>query len=82
MSRADLVDLRQRCLDDGCYESTSTLVALLDDAKRNLTDIHIHSLDLAHAFDSVSHEDIVSALDEADLQSGFTVHITEAYSNI
>ncbi|KAI4473651.1 hypothetical protein M0804_015255, partial [Polistes exclamans] len=61
---ADLIDVRQRCMEDGCTENISILASLLDDAKRRLRELHIVSLDCAKAFDSVSQEAIVAVLRE------------------
>ncbi|KAI4472904.1 hypothetical protein M0804_015562 [Polistes exclamans] len=61
---ADLIDVRQRSLEDGCTENISVLASFLDDAKRRLGELHIVSMDCAKAFDSVSQEAITAVLRE------------------
>lgn len=77
---AGLIDVRQRCLEDGCAENIAVLASLLDDAKRRLRELHIVSLDCAKAFDSVSHEAIAVALRENNLPEGMISYITNTYS--
>ena len=55
LMRANLVDERKRGLCDGCAESVIVLATVLKDAKVNLKYAHVASLDIAKAFDSVSH---------------------------
>lgn len=78
---AGLVDVRQRCLDDGCAENVSILAALLDDARTNLREMHVASLDYAKAFDSVSHEAITAVLEKRGLPTGFVRYIARTYEN-
>lgn len=52
---SNVIDERQRCMDDGCSENIAVLAALLDDSRHALKEIHIVGLDVAKAFDSVSH---------------------------
>ena len=73
--------MRQRCLDDGCAENITALAALLHDARSNLREINISSLDYAKAYDSVSHEAISAVLEENGLPPGFIRYVNRVYSN-
>ncbi|KRX46712.1 Retrovirus-related Pol polyprotein from type-2 retrotransposable element R2DM [Trichinella murrelli] len=54
--------LKRWNLKNGIFENTSTLYALLKDAKARSKEICIATLDLAKAFDSVPHSRILRAL--------------------
>jgi len=57
-----IVDLRQRCFDDGCGENVAILAFLLMDARSRCRELHAAFLDFAKAFDCVSHGAIINAL--------------------
>ena len=78
---ANLVDVRQRCLDDGCAENITALAALLYDARANLREINVSSLDYAKAYTSVSHEAISAVLEKNGLPPGFIRYVNRVCSN-
>uniref|UniRef100_A0ABD2XAX0 Reverse transcriptase domain-containing protein n=1 Tax=Trichogramma kaykai TaxID=54128 RepID=A0ABD2XAX0_9HYME len=57
---------------------TSTI---LRDAKSSLKELHVVSLDVAKAFDSVSHHAITSTLKRLGLPSAFVRYIEDTYRN-
>lgn len=81
LRRANLVDERQRCMEDGCAENITVLASLLDDARHSLRELHVVSLDCAKAFDSISHHAIDATLREYGLPAGFVQYIARTYSN-
>lgn len=81
LHEAGLVDDRQRCLDDGCAENIAMLASLLEDSRRNLRELHVASLDLAKAFDSVNHHAITDTLVRRGLSEEFVRYIERAYNN-
>ena len=51
-----LIDHRERALEDGCAENITILLATqLDYARKVGQELHVVSLDVPKAFDSVSH---------------------------
>ncbi|KAG7197097.1 hypothetical protein KM043_012393 [Ampulex compressa] len=79
LGKADLIDERQRGMRDGCAENVLVLSTALRDAKDSLKQLHIASLDVAKAFDSVSHYAITSALRALGLPEFFVRYIATAY---
>lgn len=79
LRESGLVDERQRCFDDGCAENITALAALLDDSRRYLKEVHVASLDVAKAFDSVSQHAICAILGRLGLPAGFTNYMTRTY---
>lgn len=75
-----LVDLRQRCFDDGCGDNVAVLASLLMDARSRRHEFHVASLDFAKAFDSVSHGAIANVMTELGLPRGLTDYITRTYA--
>ncbi|KAI4475198.1 hypothetical protein M0804_014455 [Polistes exclamans] len=76
-----LINVRQRCLEDGCAENITVLASLLDDARRRLRELHIVFLDCAKAFDRVSHEAVKVVLHENNLPEGMINYITSTLCN-
>ncbi|KAL7300075.1 hypothetical protein TKK_0007085 [Trichogramma kaykai] len=81
LMRANLVDERQRGMHDGCAENITVLSTILSDAKSSLKELHVVSLDVAKAFDSVSHHAITSTLKRLGLPSAFVRYIEDTYRN-
>lgn len=77
----DLVDERQRCFDDGCAENVTALAAVLDDSRRRLKEVHVASLDVAKAFDTVSRYAIRAVLGRLRLPAGFNNYMTRTYKD-
>jgi len=75
-----IVDLRQRCFDDGCGENVAVLASLLMDARSRRRELHAASLDFAKAFDSVSHGAITNALAGLGLPHGL-IDIGHTYAH-
>lgn len=75
-----LVDLRQRCFDDGCGDNVAVLASLLMDARFRRRELHVASLDFAKAFDSVSHGAITRALAGLGLPHGLIAYIERSYA--
>lgn len=74
-----LVDLRQRCFDDGCGDSVAVLASLLMDARSRRRELHVASLDFAKAFDSVSHGALSNTLADLGLPHGLIDYIEHIY---
>uniref|UniRef100_A0ABD2W7Y3 Reverse transcriptase domain-containing protein n=1 Tax=Trichogramma kaykai TaxID=54128 RepID=A0ABD2W7Y3_9HYME len=81
LMRANLVDERQRGMHVGCAENITVLSTILRDAKSSLKELHVVSLDVAKAFDSVSHHAITSTLKRLGLPSAFVRYIEDTYRN-
>lgn len=75
-----VVDLRQRCFDDGCGENVAVLASLLSDARFRRREMHVASLDFAKAFDSVSHGAITNALAGLGLPRGLIDYVGQIYA--
>lgn len=75
-----IVDIRQRCFDDGCGENVAVLASLLMDARSCRRELHVASLDFAKAFDSVSHNAITNALAGLGLPHGLINYIGQVYA--
>lgn len=76
-----LIDLRQRCFDDGCSENIAVLSSVILEARTKLRELHIASLDVAKAFDSVSHGAIVSTMEGRGLPVGLVEYISRLYNH-
>lgn len=76
-----LVGEHQRCMDDGCAENITILATAISDARTNLKELHVASLDLQKAYDSVSHHAILAALIEKGLPKWFITYIQNLYQN-
>ena len=79
LMRANLVDERQRGLRDGCAENVIVLATVLKDAKANLKYAHVASLDVAKAFDSVSHHALLDTLRGLGLPGTFVDYMGTVY---
>lgn len=79
LAKANLIDERQRGMHDGCAENVLVLSTALRDAKDSLKQLHVASLDVAKAFDSVSHYAITSALRGLGLPELFVRYISTTY---
>jgi hypothetical protein len=78
--KANLIDERQRGLRDGCAENVIVLSAALKDAKVNLKQLHVYSLDVAKAFDSVSRYGVRSTLRSLGLPESFVGYVDSTYA--
>lgn len=60
VAACDLLDVRQRAFiaADGCAENVAVLSAVLFDARTNRRQLHVITLDVRKAFDTVSHDAI------------------------
>jgi len=76
-----IVDLRQRCFDDGCGENVAVLASLLMDARSRRRELHAASLDFAKAFDSVSHGAIINTLAGLGLLHGLIDYVRHVYAH-
>lgn len=76
-----LSSISQRCFGDGCAENVFVLGSLLrqvrQDPRRGL---HLASLDLAKAYDSVSHAAITHALRSKGLPEGLCSYVEQLYA--
>lgn len=81
MMAARLVDERQRCLEDGCSENIAVLASTISHARCQRRELHVVSLDVAKAFDSVSHQAITSALTEAGVPEVLVRYVETTYRN-
>lgn len=78
---SNLIDARQRCFDDGCAENVAVLAALLYKSRRELKELHVASLDVAKAYDSVSHAAITSVLRSCGVPPGLVSYVHHLYAN-
>lgn len=78
----DLVDSRQRAFRpaDGVFENTTILSCILKDARRKIRSLHVATVDVSKAFDTVAHEAIHRALEELGLPPGFLQYIRNTYA--
>lgn len=76
-------DERQRAFQrsvDGSAENVLLLNAILKDARDNKKELHLVSLDLSKAFDSVHHKSILSTLKHLGCPTRLIDHIRRVYS--
>lgn len=66
---------------DGQGENTTVLTTLIHTSKDQLKELHLCSLDLAKAFDSVSHNSLVMVLEKEGFPTGFIEYVSELYAN-
>ena len=64
---------------DGCYENVKILQNLIQDSRRKRKEVNVTILDLAKAFDTVSHESIVKALRRKEVPETVVKVITDMY---
>lgn len=74
-----VIDPRQRCFDDGCGENITALASSIYEARTRLRELHVASLDVAKAYDSVSHHAIARILDDMGVPAQFTAYVTRLY---
>ncbi|KAK7874081.1 hypothetical protein R5R35_004625 [Gryllus longicercus] len=77
----NIVDIRQRFFEDGCAQNVATLSATLFHARSRLRELHIVALDIAKAFDSVSHDAIKIALIRRGFPKQFIRYVENVYAN-
>lgn len=65
---------------DGTMENVSILSAILADARMERKELHIASLDLRKAFDSVSHEAILDTISAMGCPKTFISYIKDLYT--
>lgn len=66
---------------DGTQENLTILNTLLTDARTKLKSIHIATLDLRKAFDSVSHKTIIDSITAIGCPKMFIDYVTDLYLN-
>ena len=66
---------------DGCFENVKILQDLIQVSRRRRKELNVVILDLAKAFDTVSHESIVKALRRKEVPETIVKVITDMYSN-
>lgn len=81
LQKANLINNNQRCMEDGCAENITVLASVLSDARERVKELHLASLDVAKAFDSVSHNSIEKVLKGLGLPERFVSYITTSYRN-
>jgi hypothetical protein len=77
----NLLDIRQRAFiaADGCAENIAVLSALLFDARANLRQLHVLTLDVRKAFDTVSHDAIRYVLRRNGIPAGMVEYLSTLY---
>lgn len=80
LRRVGVVGEFQRAFEDGCLENTAALAATLHHARTKLKQLHIASLDIAKAFDTVSHEALTAVLEELGVPAIFVSYIRNVYA--
>ena len=76
----EVIDERQRSLDDGCVEDTSIIAAVIKDSRKHLKELHITANDVEKAFPSISHHAIVKAIQRKCFPGDFISFISNMYS--
>ena len=66
---------------DGCLENTLLLDFLIKEARRGGKNLNLLGIDLAKAFDSVSHRTIRRAMNRAQIDSGTIEYVLESYQD-
>jgi hypothetical protein len=66
----------------GCSANSTLLSAVIDDAKRKHKELHVTFLDLAKAFNTVSHRHIVAGVDRFGTPTQFIDIVRDMYDNI
>lgn len=66
---------------DGTLESLTVISTILGDAKLERNEVHIATLDLRKAFDSVHHRTIIETITALGCPRPFTQYITSQYAN-
>lgn len=76
-------DDRQKafCNVDGVAENLLLLKALMDDAQREQNELHIVSIDIRKAFDSVSHSSILSTMTRLACPRPFVEYVKWVYDH-
>lgn len=76
-------DYRQRAFTpvDGCAENVFLLASVLEDAKQKLRPLHMASLDLSKAFDSVTTDAIIRGARRAGLNQEFLDYLRDLYED-
>lgn len=82
LSSLDIFDVRQRAFisADGCAKNVAILSALMDDARTKRKEVHIVSLDVRKAFDTISHDGIYEVLLSSGLPISMVEYIKSLYS--
>lgn len=78
--QAGLIKETQRCFEDGCAENITILVTVIDDARKNIKQLHLLSTNVARAFPSPSHHAIPYALTKLGLPGEFVQYIERTNS--
>lgn len=78
---SNIIDWRQRCFGDGCNDNVAILATLLQHSRRRLRECHIASLDVAKAYDSVSHGAIAAVLRSSGLPHNLARYVNRLYAN-
>lgn len=83
LTALDIMDRRQRGFRpvDGVCENITVLSAVLGDARRQKRSLHVATVDISKAFDTVAHKAIHKTLDELDLPWEFREYIRAVYNN-
>ena len=78
----DVVDTRQRAFRsaDGVCENTAVLSSVLREARQKCRTLHVATIDVSKAFDTVAHEAIHTALDELGLPAEFREYVRNTYA--
>ena len=80
--RAPVIDERQRAFikADGIAENTTILDALLHSAKARREELHIATIDISKAFDTLSHEALLAIVSQLGFPQGFSTYIAQLYT--
>lgn len=83
LSSHRIFDNRQRgfIAADGCAENISILSALIFDARSNRRQVHVVTLDVKKAFDTVSHRGVCRVLAGCGLPTGMVEYIRSLYES-
>ncbi|KAL0103821.1 hypothetical protein PUN28_017858 [Cardiocondyla obscurior] len=83
LAALEIIDERQRGFRpvDGVCENVTVLSAVLGDARGRCRTLHLATVDLSKAFDTVSHKAIHATLEELELPWEFREYVRAVYSN-
>jgi hypothetical protein len=83
MSGLDSIHEAQRAFRpaDGCFENVTTLEAILTDARKRRKELHMVSIDLRKAFDSVYFPAIIESAHKLTGDTGFTEYLKNLYED-
>lgn len=77
-------DPRQRAFipADGCAENHVVLQSIIGDAKQKLRELHVGSVDISKAYDSISHNAVIGITRKYGAPEAFVQYLSRSYENM